>query len=46
VAPLSPLYAGPALRQGLMLGFAGFTEGEAEAAMQRLGGVLEALASS
>jgi GntR family transcriptional regulator/MocR family aminotransferase len=46
VAPLSPLYAGLALRQGLMLGFAGFPEDETQAAMQRLGGVLEALAPS
>jgi GntR family transcriptional regulator/MocR family aminotransferase len=44
VAPLSPLYAGLALRQGLMLGFAGFAEAETRAAIQRLGGVLEALA--
>jgi GntR family transcriptional regulator/MocR family aminotransferase len=40
VAPLSPLYAGPALRQGLMLGFAGFAETETQAAMQRLGRLL------
>ena len=43
---VAPLYAGPALRQGLMLGFAGFPEDSIQAAMQRLGGVLEALASS
>jgi GntR family transcriptional regulator/MocR family aminotransferase len=43
---VAPLYAGPALRQGLMLGFAGFPEDSIQAAMQRLGGVLEALAPS
>jgi GntR family transcriptional regulator/MocR family aminotransferase len=40
LAPLSALYAGPTHTQGLLLGFAGFTEASIQAAMQRLGRVL------
>ncbi|MCA3362649.1 MAG: PLP-dependent aminotransferase family protein [Roseomonas sp.] len=44
LAPLSPLYAGPPRAQGLLLGFAGFSEATIQAAMQRLGLVLARLA--
>jgi GntR family transcriptional regulator/MocR family aminotransferase len=40
LAPLSALYAGPPRAQGLLLGFAGFTEASIQAAMQHLGRVL------
>lgn len=44
LAPLSALYAGPPRAQGLLLGFAGFTEASIQAAIPRLGGVLARLA--
>jgi GntR family transcriptional regulator/MocR family aminotransferase len=44
LAPLSPLYAGPPRAQGLLLGFAGFTEAHIQAAMPRLGGLMARLA--
>ncbi len=44
LAPLSPLYAGSLRAQGLLLGFAGFSEATIQAAMQRLGLVLARLA--
>jgi GntR family transcriptional regulator/MocR family aminotransferase len=44
LAPLSALYAGPPRAQGLLLGFAGFTEASIQAAMQRLGSLLARLA--
>ncbi|MCA3323377.1 MAG: PLP-dependent aminotransferase family protein [Roseomonas sp.] len=44
LAPLFPLYAGPPRAQGLLLGFAGFSEATIQAAMQRLGLVLARLA--
>lgn len=40
LAPLSALYAQPPHAQGLLLGFAGFTEASIQAAMQHLGRVL------
>jgi GntR family transcriptional regulator/MocR family aminotransferase len=46
LAPLSPLYAGPPRAQGLLLGFAGFSEATIQAAMQRLGLVLARLAKN
>lgn len=46
LAPLSALYAGPPRAQGLLLGFAGFSEASIQAAMQRLGGKLARLAGA
>ncbi|MFN9336650.1 MAG: PLP-dependent aminotransferase family protein [Alphaproteobacteria bacterium] len=46
LAPLSALYAGPPRIQGLLLGFAGFTEATIQAAMQRLGRVLVRVAKN
>lgn len=40
VQPLSSFYAGNPLRQGLVMGFAGFDEAEIEAGAERLGRVL------
>ena len=42
VRPISPMFANPPARFGLMLGFGGFTPGELQGAVQRLKDVLDA----
>ncbi|WP_206616015.1 hypothetical protein [Rhizobium hidalgonense] len=42
VRPISPMFANPPARFGLMLGFGGFTPAELRAAVRRLKDVLDA----
>lgn len=44
-APMTEYFAGPPTRQALLLGFSGFSETEIASAVQRMAGVLDALAA-